>query len=339
MKILLTLSLAIFFCTVVQAQKDTLFFENGSIVIGELKNIKLGIVTFDPDDANNITVELRKLKTMVCRSKIFRVETVDDRLFFGTILPHPEQNMIYVQSGTASTPVLLDDIAILYAFEQTMWQRFSVSVGIGYSYTRSSGFGRLNFDGAVTYTSRKEELSLDLSGIYTIYDSVSSRDKEEVNTKYNYYFVRNWFATGFLTYQRNLELGLQRRYQEGVGVGNKFIKSRSIYAWGRGGTVINQERSTEGVNSGVLSELFGQLEVNFFRFAKPKLNVMVAQSFFYSLSEKGRFRNDGSLNVKWEVFNDFDLSLEVYHNYDSKPPVAGKSNFDFGVVYGITYSF
>jgi hypothetical protein len=340
MKILI-LSIAIFFCSYAQSQvlKDTLFFNNGSIVIGKIKNIKLGIVTFDPDDANDITVELRKLKTMIGRSKIFRVETVDNRLYFGTIAFHPEPNMIYVQSATDSTPINLIEVSILYAFDKTVLERFSGSAGIGFSYTKSSGFGRLNFDAAIMYTSRKEELSLNLSGIYTIYDSLASRDKEELNIKYNYYFIRNWFATGFISYQRNLELGLQRRYQEGLGFGNKFVKSKKVYAWGRGGMVLNQEKSTEDVSSGTLSEFFGQLEVNFFRFGRPKINLMLAQTVYYSVSQKDRFRNDGSMNLKVEIFKDFNLNLELYHNYDSKPPVAGSNKFDYGTVFGFNYKF
>jgi hypothetical protein len=338
---MLVLTITILFCNFVQSQvlKDTLFFNNGSIVIGKIKNIKLGMITFDPDDANDITVEMRKVKTIIGRSKIFRVETVGDLLYFGTIAFHPEPNMIYIQSGTDTTTVHLADVSILYAFEETVLQRFSGSVGMGFSYTKSSGFGRLNFDGAIKYTSKKEELSLNISGIYTIYDSLSSRDKEEVNTKYNYYFSGDWFGTAFLSYQRNLELGLQRRYQEGFGVGNKFIKSKKVYAWGRTGSVFNQEKSTENVSSGTLSELFGQLEVNFFRFGRPKINIMFAQTIYYGLTQKGRIRNDGATNIKIEVFKDFYLNLEVYHNYDSKPPVAGSSNFDYGVVYGFSYKF
>jgi hypothetical protein len=187
--------------------------------------------------------------------------------------------------------------------------------------------------------SRRTELSLSLSGIYSIYDSLFSRDKEDLYLKYNYYFLRNWFATTFLAYQRNLELGLDRRFQEGLGIGNKFITSKHVYTWARGGAVINQERSSEGVNSDILTELFGQLELNIFRFENPKINILFAQTVYYSLSQSGRFRNDGSTSVTWEIFKDFNLSFEPYNNYDSKPPVEGSDKFDFGVVFGIKYKF
>jgi hypothetical protein len=322
-----------------QAVKDTIFFSNGSVVIGKLNKIKLGIVSFDPDDANDIDVQLRKLKTISAGRKILRIETVDDKVYFGTISSHPDPKKIYVVTSSDTLTMEVENISILNAFDKSVAQRFSGSLELGYTYTRSSGFGRLNFDARINYISRKGELSLATSGIYTVYDSLFSRDREELTLKYNHYFVRNWFATTFLAYQRNLELGLERRFQEGVGIGNKFITSRHVYAWGRTGLVINQERSTDGVSSGVLSEVFGQLEINIFRFERPKINVAFAQTFFYSLSESGRFRNDGSMNITWEIFKDFNFSLSPYNNYDSKPPVAGSTKFDFGVVFGITYKF
>lgn len=42
-----------------QAQKDPIFFRNGSRIVGELKKIKMGAGTFDPDDDNDSAVESR----------------------------------------------------------------------------------------------------------------------------------------------------------------------------------------------------------------------------------------------------------------------------------------
>jgi hypothetical protein len=72
----------------------------------------------------------------------------------------------------------VEDISVLYPVENSLISRFTGSVGLGYSYTRSSGFGRLNFDGDIRYISKETELILYVSGIYTIYDSVTNRDKE-----------------------------------------------------------------------------------------------------------------------------------------------------------------
>ena len=333
--------ISIFICTCTHAQgiKDTIFFNNGSIVIGKIKKVKLGVVTFDPDDAPDITVQLRKLKTIGGGNRIYRIETALNNLYFGRILTHPRVNTIYIKTISDSITLDLELITVLNPLEKEFVQRFSGTVGVGYTYTRSSGFGRLNYDISVRYISRKTEFTVTTSGIYTLYDSLFSRDKEDIYIKYNYYFLRNWFSTVFVAYQRNLELSLERRFQEGFGIGNKFLTTKHAYTFGRGGFVFNQERSTEDVTSGTLTEIFGQLEVNLFRFEKPEVNFRIAQTLYYGLSEKGRFRSDGSISVKWEVWRDFYLNFDPYNSYDSKPPVEGGTKFDFGIVFGISYKF
>lgn len=340
MKICLTGILLLCFLSIhAQNLKDTIYFTNGGKLIGKIKKIKLGIVTFDPDDAEDITVQLRKLKTLAAVRKIFRVETIDNHVYFGNLLPHPGMNMTFMRTDRDSIPLYLEEISILYPFGKSIRHRFSGNLGLGFTYTKSSDFGRLNFDATISYSTKNIELTFSPSGIYTITDSSFSRDREDINFKTNYYFRRNWFATVFVAYQRNLELGLDRRYQEGFGIGNKFIKSKHVYGWGRSGFVFNQERSTEGVNSGNLVEAYGQFEMNFFRFEKPDINVLLTETFYYSLSQSGRFRNDADLNVRWKLFKDFYLSLEFYNNYDSKPPVSDNDKFDYGVVFGISYKF
>ncbi len=322
-----------------QAVKDTIYFTNGSMLIGELKKVKLGVLTFDPDDANDITVQLRKIRRIEARTKIFRIETVQDKLIFGVLTEDPDPFIINVIQLGDTNRISVLDISNLYPFDQTFLQRFSGNLGIGYSYTRSSNFGRLNFDGSLNYSSLKQEANFNFSGIYTVTDSAMTRDREDVSLKYNYYFTPRTFVTAFLVYQRNLELGLKRRYQEGLGLGNKFLTNRFTYAWARAGMVLNQELSTENESSGLLSEAFVQVQFNFFRFTKPEIDIDLYQSVFFGIAQQGRIRNDGELDINWELIDDLKLNLGFYTNYDNQPPVTTNRKFDYGIVVGLTYSF
>jgi len=338
--LLLLFSLYLVSCSIFSQKKgrDTLFFRNGSVVIGKIKSVKLGVVTFDPDDANDITVQLRRLRSIAATSAVFRIETTNNEVYFGKLVPHTDSG--YVRLADQPGIVFhIETISVLYRSNNAFLNRFSGSFGLGYSYTKSSDFGRLNYDAKLFYRTKKDEISLSVSGIYDITDSGFSRNREDAHFKYNYYFTPTWFATGILGYQRNLELSLLRRYQEGLGIGNKFVTSRHFYAWARGGLVLNQERSTEEVNSSTLAEAFTQVELNFFRFYKPKINFVTAQTFYYNLSQKDRFRNDGETSITWEVWRNFNLTLTANNNYDSKPPVEGNPKFDFSVVFGVSYTF
>lgn len=329
-----------------EERKDTLFFNNGSIIVGKLLKIKMGVITFDPDDANDITVRLIKVKGISASRKIYRVESKNETgkgakniVAFGTIMPDSINGHVRVVLGTDNARVKLDEIINLYPYSDDFIQRFSGNASAGYNYTRSSDFGRFNFDVTLKYNSPKHEVTMYASGIYSQTDSVVSRDREELNLKDNYYFSPTSFATGFFGYQRNLELGLARRYQEGIGIGNKFITSRIVYAWARGGIVFNQEKSLEGVSTGTLSEGFVQVQFSFFKFTKPEISLNISQALYAGITDRGRIRTDGKLDVSWEIVSNLKFNVQLYDNYDSKPPTSSSSNFDYGVVLGFSYFF
>src|SRR5437763_17221973 len=79
-----------------QKLRDTLFFTNGSIILGEVKRIKLGVVNFDPEDANDITVQLIKLKTISANSGIFRIETTSHHVYYGRLIPNSKTGFITI---------------------------------------------------------------------------------------------------------------------------------------------------------------------------------------------------------------------------------------------------
>jgi hypothetical protein len=103
--------------------------------------------------------------------------------------------------------------------------------------------------------------------------------------------------------------------------------------------VLNQEKNTEDDISGTLVELFSQLEFNFFKFTKPEISFNITESFYYSLSQAGRFRNDAQANLNWEAVKDLKLTISAYYNYDNQPPSEDSRKFDVGTVFTIGYSF
>jgi Protein of unknown function, DUF481 len=326
-------------CLFAQQKKDTVFFNNSTIVVGKLKKIKVGVVTFDPDDANDITVQLRKLKAIHAQREIYRVESIQKEVLFGVLMPDSVPGRTRIVNTEGQKSIGLEEIINLYPFSDRFIQRFAGNIGLGYNYTRSSGYGRLNFDAALNYYSKNQEISAAASAIYSVTDSMVTRDREDISIKDNYYFSPTSFATGFLVYQRNLELGINRRYQEGLGIGNKFITRKVAYAWARTGLVFNQEKSTEEKTTGTLTEYYAQLQFNLFKFTKPEIKFDITQTFYAGITEKGRIRSDGEVNLSWEIVKDLRLTLQFYDNYDSKPPVASSSNFDYGIVFGIAYVF
>ena len=318
-------------------QKDTLFFNNGTLVIGEIDRIQLGVISFDPDDANDITVQLRKLKS-IHGTRSFRIETVDHQVLFGKLTSSMHGGFVNVSMGNDTTIVSLNNISNLYPIEKNFSQRVTGFISAGYSYTRSSDLGRLNLDGSATYLSKEMEFRLTASAISTIEERVYSRDNEDAGFMFNYYYHPVWYATSMLNYQRNVELGIKSRFQEGLGMGNKLLLTRYVRLLGFAALVVNQETSLEDVYSGNLTEGLIGFNFNVFRFEKPELDIQTIQYGFFSFSQE-RIRYEGDISVNWEMVEDLDLKISFYTNYDSNPPGDVSENFDYGTVISIAFEF
>ncbi len=322
----------------VLGQKDTLLFKNGTLIIGEIKKIQLGVITFDPDDANDITVQLRKLSSISAANRAFRIETVDDLLIFGRIYKNSQAGFVTVIYEGDTVKLSLNNIDNLYPIEKSFKEKISGTAGGGYSYTRSSELGRINFDLNARYVTKTVEYSVNMTAITTIDSGFYSRDNEYAGIGCNYYFNSRWFAGGGFSYERNVELGIKTRFQELAGIGNKLFTTRYVRLLVFTSFVANQELSLEDVHSGVLTELMTGFKFNVFRFEKPELDIQTTQYGYFSLSQE-RIRYDGDISVSWEMVEDFMLKLTFYSNYDSKPPGALTANVDYGTVISIAFEF
>jgi hypothetical protein len=184
-----------------QAKKDTLFFTNGTKVVGILKKIKVGVVTFDPDWANDITVQLKRINTINAGREIYRVESTKKHVYFGVLMQDSVPHSVRIVNGVIQSSLGMEEIVNLYPYSDRIMRRFSGDFGLGYNYTRSSSYGRLNLDGTLNYLAKNQETGISVSTVYSVTDSGMTRDREDASIKTNYYFSPTSFVSGFLAYQ------------------------------------------------------------------------------------------------------------------------------------------
>ncbi len=321
--------------------QDTLFLNNKSVLVGKLKKIDLATITFKANDITTLTLELDKLKTLHVSSKLLRVETIFKEVHIGYLLSSKEPGTTKVASLHDTTDISLASIVSITTIGNNFWDATSGHIGAGYSYTRSSSIGRFNFDGNIKYVKEHIETGLGGSAIMTQENETFSRDREDLMLQGSYYYSPVWYNQLFVNYQRNLELSLIRRLQQGVGFGSRFLVRSNMQANLVTGMVINQELSTEGNPSGTLSEIPVGVNYNFYKYSKPKFIFSIVQVVYFGLNQNGRIRQDGKTKITWKPFSDLYLSADIYNNYDSKPPGSTGSNpsLDYGIVFNIGYDF
>lgn len=318
--------------------KDTLFFLNKTIVIGELTRVRLGRIEFDADGIGNISVKNDKIYTIRAAKHYFRIETVTDKVYYGTIDSSARPGTIKIITLTRQIEVPIAGISTLSYYGSDWKSKLSGEVGAGYTFTKSSNIGRFNMNVNMRYRTKHTEALLTGNTIITKDSIKVYRERENLQLAFNYYLSSRWYAAGMVSYQRNRELGLKSRWQQGIGVGYKYITSSSNQGTAGTGIVLNQEQAFSNQRN-ILFEWVVQTNYTLFSFSKPNLTISTAQTFFLNLSQKGRIRWDGDLSVNWELVSDLSLKTSFYHNYDKKSPATLMPRLDYGFVAGLSYEF
>jgi hypothetical protein len=318
--------------------KDTLYFYNNTKIVGELLRIRLGRVDFDADGIGILNIKNNKIESIHATSRNFRVETVNGEVLDGQLTSSDSVGMIWVIAGDYRRQIYVNDMISLTYFGQTWRSRLTGNISVGFTFTKSSEIGRLNLDEILKYNTDKTQTEIGGDMIVT-YDSVEV-DMERAN--FNLSHAREisglWAAVVVLRYQRNVELGLDRRYQQALGIGRRIAISKNQQASVFPGIALNEERNLEGVKSNS-SEFLIQANYDLFSFSSPNLTIDLAQTVYFGLSDTSRIRYDGDITFDYELIKNFYLSLQVFYNFDSRSPATNEPNNDYGFVSGLRFKF
>jgi hypothetical protein len=318
--------------------KDTLYFYNKSKLVGELLQISLGRIEFDADNVGVVKIKNSKVESIHASSRSFRVETLDGEELQGYLMRSDKPGMVVINAIVESEEIPIDNIINLIYYGKTLKSRFTGNISAGYTFTKSSEIGRVNSDAALKYNTSKGQTRIGGDMIFT-YDSVSSyTERANLSFGHEHNIGALWSAVVILKYQKNLELGLQRRWQEALGIGKEFLINKNQQAIAIVGVAFNQEQNLEKVQLSSTEAMF-QANYDLFSFAKPNMSLAFVESAFISLTETDRIRLDGNISLDYEIISDFSINFQFYHNYDSRSPATNKPNIDYGFVAGLRYEF
>jgi hypothetical protein len=318
--------------------KDTLYFRNGSVFVGELKSISLGKAVFDEDNMDILNIKLTLIKTLEAESHIYRLETIDGDIYY-TSLASAREGYVQIRTDSLVQEIRMETISKLVPLNGRTGALWQGEASSGYTYSKSAGTGQFNSNFSVEYLTKRIDLVLNGSAILNQTDSTIELSNATAGLFSSYLFTPVWEANVFLAYQRNLEQGLSRRYQEGVGGGCNFFSTAHTRVKAITGMVFNQEKSIEDVETPTQLDIPFLVNFSFFRFSKPDMTINLTEKLFFGITQKGRIRQDGQLTFTWKLIQDFYINLQFYHNYDNQPPGQNSEKLDYGAVFGLTYKF
>ncbi|NWG28749.1 MAG: DUF481 domain-containing protein [Ignavibacteriaceae bacterium] len=338
-KPIFTLCILILLNTSLYGQKtDVVTLKNGDKITGEVKYLKVGILTYKTDNMETISIQWDKIKSIETKN-FFEVEVSDGRVFFGSIYPSADEEMMTVRGVTLDHELFMKYVVRINRIKESFWDIIEGSIKFGFSFTKASNIGQLSLGGNAKYRTKINVSELSVNSVITTTEKEPTSSKNDLSFSYQHNLQYQWFAAGIASLQENSELGIKLRASLGGGVGNNFIQTQNQWLYTLAGLSVNREAKTDQTET--INNVEGLLnaQYQFFKYDHPKATFLTYIYVFPSLSNLGRFRFNYNIELSWEIVLDFYWDLTFYFEYDNQPQSENASQSDYNIQTSLKYIF
>jgi len=333
-RIPISLMLLIITCAASHAQTDTLFLDTNTIIVGEVKSMKKGVLTIETNysdsDFNIEWLEVKKIYTQ----SVFLTSLTNGSRIVGSLRSN-EDNSINItnREGTVETEVQIPEIVFLQPLNEGFWSRLDAAVDFGLSFTKANNLKQFTFGTNLKYTEDKWSALINANILRSTQDNAANIKREDGSFVFNYFLPKDWYLSPQVSLLSNTEQLLDLRTILSMGVGKFIVNTNKMY-WGvlTGLSYNNEQFSSDAEDRSSVEGILGT-ELNMFD-AKD-LSIITRLLTYPSLSENGRWRVDWNFDLKYDLPLDFYAITGITLNYDNQPtPGASDSDYYWKLAFG-----
>ncbi len=317
---------------------DVVILNNGDKLTGEVKFLRVGILTYKTDNMETVEIHWNKIKSINTKN-FFEIEVADGRVFFGSIEPSVDEGMMIVKGVTLEHNLFMKYVVRINRIKESFWDIIEGSVKLGFSFTKASSIGQVSLGGNAKYRTKINLSELALNSVLTTTDEELTSSKNDLSFTYQHNLQYQWFAAGIASLQENSELGIKLRASLGGGIGNNIFQSQNQWFFTIAGVSVNREAKTDQTEAIYNVEGLLNAQYQFFKYEHPKATLLTYIYIFPSLSNLGRFRFNYNAELSWEMVIDFYWDLSFYFEYDNQPQSEDASQSDYRIETSLKYVF
>lgn len=317
------------------AQKDSLIFDGGQVIVGEVKEMNRNVLTIETDYSDSdFKIEWEKI-TEFYSDQRYLVQLSDRMILTNATMEFVKPNKLKVTGDIHNEEVLLSEVVYFRQIDSGFWSKMSASVDIGFSLTKASNLRQYNALANVGYNSAQWKFKTDYQQVRSEQDDVSPVRRTEVNVNGDYALRNGIFFGAGLNFLSNTEQLLDLRTTGYVGSGYYMIRNNHMYWQSFLGVAINNEDFTETPEepSTDRESYEGMVGTELNLYDVGDLNLFTNLTWYPSFTEEGRHRINSSFNVSYDLPLDFYIKTGITFNYDNQP-TAGASETDYVFITG-----
>jgi hypothetical protein len=329
------LYLLLFSGQLMAAKIDTIYFQNGDRITGEVKSMENNQVRLSTYDGGTIRIEWNKVDSVNILSNM-RVVLRNGTILYGSLRPAGQLKGCFIwQTNGNPRQVQLDEIVEMTRLENRFLGRLEGSLSSGFSYVKASDVMQINLNGSVTYTAAKNQFNLYYDGIFTR-ESDYQTQRQNGGITFHRLLPRKYFLISSLSGENSSEQQLDLRTSAAIGVGNSIILNNTSHFFIAAGILGNREWSQGNTQF----NLEGKVTLNYtiFIYDSPEVSLNMRGDLIPSINDPGRIRTQFDSNLRWEVFTDFFLKWTFFYSYDSRPLSSEAKKSDWAIsLLGLEY--
>lgn len=315
--------------------QDTIYCSNGDMLVGELKDLDKGVITFKTDYSDSdFKIEWEKVKRI--HSSTDFIVTLSDGTRLNGAIQTADSNVVVNTTEGSQVATTIDDIVYLKSLNNGFWSQVYANIDVGLSITKANNLQQLNSSVGFGYLAQKWAVDVRANNLFSQQDSIEATRRNDGGVTFNFYLPKDWFVTVGANYLSNTEQKLDLRYNGQVGIGYYLVHENKWYWNFTGGAAVVDESYEESVNDKSSMEAFIGTELNLFDIGD--LNLFTQIMTYPGITESGRFRADYKLDVKYDLPHDFYIKGGLSFNYDNQP-VDGASELDYVFNSGVGWEW
>ncbi len=315
---------------------DTVYFQHGDRLTGELISLNKGILKLKTNDVGTVSIEWQNVDSL-CILNSLRILKHNGGVLYGKLYPSGKNKVgIVIDEEGRKSEIELVAIVELIQLKEKLISRLSGTLSAGFNYTKATEVSQFDFSGNIDYKGEKTIFSANYSIVLTD-DGSKTTQRQSGGASSDRLLPNNWSAQGKLLAETNSEFQLDLRTSLISSVSYNFIRSNSQLLQAGGGFSLNREFSGDLAQNNI-EGIIG-LKYSMFIIDSPQVTFDFDGFLFPGLNRIGRIRSEISTDFKWELFKDFFLKGSLFYSFDNEPLSGVDVHTDWGTSLGLEFKF
>lgn len=310
---------------------------NGDRIIGEIKTLDHGALTYKTDDVGTVMIKWDKIARIVS-PRYFEVEDNTGRRYYGNLQPAGQSGRMVVAVTKFVDTLDIRNVVRIYPLGQSFLSRVDGHLNLNVTFQRANRLRSINTDFEAEYRTRVRLTRLRSNIYFQNQEDAEGTSRNSVSLGQQRFLENRWLLLASGELQQNEELDLALRGLLSAG-GGRFVRqtNRSDILLAAGLTLTNERFTGGDATSNLEALLSGQ--ANYYQLDSPKTDLQCSLTLYPSLTDFGRIRSELSVSLNHEVIKNFNTGLLVFDNFDSRPPSDSLAKNDFGVTLMVGWTF